>query len=121
MSNDVVHFEIIGTDPAALRAYYSDLFGWRTDDADAAPEVSDRGSYGFVSGAGLAGGIGGGSSSTPHAVMYVGVDDVEMALAKAESLGGTRVFGPALNPDGSVEVGQFRDPEGTLIGVAHPL
>jgi len=28
MPNQVVHFEIIGTDPARLRAYYRDLFGW---------------------------------------------------------------------------------------------
>ena len=121
MSNEVVHFEIIGTEPAALRRYYAELFGWRTDDADAATEVSDRGAYGFVSGAGVAGGIGGGPSFTPHTVVYVAVDDVEAALSHAERLGGTRVFGPSRNPDGSVEVGQFRDPEGNLVGVAHPL
>jgi predicted enzyme related to lactoylglutathione lyase len=42
--------------------------------------------------------------------------DVEAALAKAESLGGTRVFGPDEVTEG-VEIGQFLDPEGHVIGV----
>lgn len=28
MGQPVVHFEIIGSDPARLRGYYGDLFGW---------------------------------------------------------------------------------------------
>ena len=47
---------------------------------------------------------------------YIEVPDVEAALAKAESLGGTRVMGPAQIMD-TVELGQFTDPEGHLIGV----
>jgi predicted enzyme related to lactoylglutathione lyase len=47
----------------------------------------------------------------------VGVPDVEAALAKAESLGATRLFGPAPVPGTEVELGQFTDPEGHLIGV----
>ncbi len=31
MGQPVVHFEIIGTDPAKLRSYYGDLFGWEFD------------------------------------------------------------------------------------------
>ena len=38
-------------------------------------------------------------------------------MPRAEQLGGTRVMGPATSPSGLV-VGHFRDPEGTLIGVA---
>ena len=48
------------------------------------------------------------------------VDDVEAALAKAESLGGTRVMGPETIMD-SIVLGQFTDPEGHLIGVVKPL
>ena len=47
---------------------------------------------------------------------YVEVPDVEAALARAEELGGTRVMGPDEVPGGPV-LGQFRDPEGHLIGV----
>ena len=46
---------------------------------------------------------------------YIGVPDVEAALAKAESLGGTRIMGPKVMD--MVELGQFTDPEGHLIGV----
>lgn len=49
---------------------------------------------------------------------YVSVDDVEAALRKAESLGGTRRLGPVRSPDGNLVVGKFEDPEGHLIGVA---
>ena len=40
-------------------------------------------------------------------------------VQRAEDLGGTRVMGPVTSPDGLV-VGHFKDPEGTLIGVAGP-
>ena len=42
--------------------------------------------------------------------------EVEAALAKAESLGGTRVMGPETITD-QVELGQFTDLEGHLVGV----
>ena len=51
MGQPVVHFEIIGNDPAKLREYYGDLFGWEFRTGDAATEaVSQRGNYGFVDG-----------------------------------------------------------------------
>jgi uncharacterized protein len=51
MGQPVVHFEIIGTDPAKLRSYYAELFGWEFDTGDAATEaVSQPGNYGFVDG-----------------------------------------------------------------------
>ena len=126
MADAVVHFEIIGSDPGRLREYYGSLFGWQYAVGDTVSgSVSEPGNYGFVDGsttgdgAGLNGGVGGGNGFAPKAFFYVGVDDVEAALRKAEELGGTRVFGPEGNP-GSFVVGQFTDPEGNLIGVAGP-
>lgn len=52
-----------------------------------------------------------------HVTFYVGVSDVEAALAKAESLGGERVMGPHEVAEGTV-IGQFKDPEGHMVGVA---
>jgi len=49
---------------------------------------------------------------------YVGVPDVEAALRRAESLGGTRLMGPEHAPGGGLVVGHFADPEGNLVGVA---
>ncbi len=127
MGQPVVHFEIIGKDPNQLRTFFGDLFGWEFDtDAPVAGAVSEPGNYGFVDrnttgdGVGIPGGIGGGAGYETHAVFYVGVPDVETALWHAERLGGTRLMGPATNVNGGVVVGQFRDPEGNLIGVAGP-
>lgn len=122
MGQPVVHFEIIGSDPGRLRGYYGDLFGWTFQVGDTvAAEVSRPGEYGFVgeATAGLNGGVGGGEGHQPRALFYVGVPDVEAALRKAESLGGTRRMGPSGVP-GTLVVGQFTDPEGNLIGVAGP-
>jgi uncharacterized protein len=124
MAQPVVHFEVIGKDPDALRQYYGDLFGWTFDTpSPVAQEVSDPDAYGFIDlittddGTGIRGGIGGRETHDSHALFYVGVEDVEAALQRAESLGGTRVMGPARSPNGLV-VGHFKDPEGTLLGVA---
>jgi predicted enzyme related to lactoylglutathione lyase len=124
MPEPVVHFEVIGSNPDRLRDYYGELFGWTFDTpSPVAKEVSDPDSYGFVDlvtagdGTGIRGGIGGGAGYDSHAVFYVAVHDVEAALEHAERLGGTRVMGPATSPNGLV-VSHFKDPEGTLIGVA---
>jgi predicted enzyme related to lactoylglutathione lyase len=126
MPQPVVHFEVIGKDPDALRRYYSELFGWTFDTpSPVAKEVSDEDRYGFLElvaaedGSGIRGGIGGGEKYDSHAVFYVAVENVEAALTRAASLGGTPVMGPARSPNGLV-VGHFRDLEGTLIGVAGP-
>ncbi|MDT7725206.1 MAG: uncharacterized protein QOI21_1782 [Actinomycetota bacterium] len=123
MGNPVVHFEIIGSDPEKLRGYYLDLFGWEFHQGDAVTEaVSQPGNYGFVDGssAGINGGVGGGETYESRVLFYVGVPDVEAALKKAESLGGTRRLGPEPATGGEFAVGHFTDPEGHLIGVAGP-
>ena len=46
-------------------------------------------------GVGIGGGVGQGPEGySGHVTFYVGVPDVEEALAKAESLGGKRIMGP---------------------------
>jgi len=124
MSHPVVHFEVIGRNPQALRAFFGELFDWQFDTpSPVADEVSDADQYGFLDlvatadGTGIRGGVGGGPGRTPKALFYVAVDDVEAALQQAEQLGGTRLMGPATSPSGLV-VGHFTDPEGNLVGVA---
>ena len=118
MGQPVVHFEILGKDGPALRSYYADLFGWKFDNS--APmdygtvDGKDNGSEGNMS-------IGGGIGSAPegyggHVTFYVAVPDVEAALQKAETLGGSRMMGPETVMEG-IEIGQFSDPEGHLVGV----
>jgi predicted enzyme related to lactoylglutathione lyase len=118
MGNPVVHFEVIGADGPKLHAYFSELFGWEID-------ADNPTGYGLVTregninpeGIGIGGGIGGGPEGYGgHVTFYVEVPDVEAALAKAESLGGTRVMGPEKITEGIV-LGQFLDPEGHVIGL----
>ena len=127
MGQPVVHFEIIGNDPAKLRDYYGELFGWEFHTGDAVTDkVSQPGMYGFVDGSttgkgnGINGGIGGGQGHQPKVLFYVGVSDVEAALQKAESLGGKRLMGPEPASGGDFAAGHFIDPEGNVIGVAGP-
>jgi uncharacterized protein len=123
MPAPVVHFEITGTDPADLRRFFGELFGWEYERTPVASAVSDPDDYGFVDlmtaddGSGIRGGIGGGAGYPSHALFYVGVPDVAAALQQAERLGGTRRMGPETSPTGLV-VGHFTDPAGNLIGVA---
>ncbi len=124
MGQPVVHFEVIGKDPVKLRNYYGELFGWEFDTSSPVAEaVSEPANYGFTEGnttsdgSGIPGGVGGGPAYDSHVIFYVGVPDVEAALQKAETLGGTRLMGPARAPIGLV-VGHFTDPEGNLIGIA---
>jgi predicted enzyme related to lactoylglutathione lyase len=118
MGQPVVHFEIIGKDGAKLQQYYSELFGWEIN-------AENPMNYGIVvregnvnsDGAGIGGGVGTGPDGYDgHVTFYIEVPDVEAALAKAESLGGTRLMGPEQPMEG-LEVGLFTDPEGHTIGV----
>jgi predicted enzyme related to lactoylglutathione lyase len=118
MGQPVVHFEVIGKDGEKLRGFYSDLFGWEID-------ASNPMNYGIVQrdgnvtpeGVGIGGGVGTGPEGYPgHVTFYIEVPDVEAALVKAESLGGTRTMGPEKMTE-EVEIGLFTDPEGHLIGV----
>jgi uncharacterized protein len=123
MTQPVVHFEIIGSDPGRLRGYYGELFGWEFDTSGPVAEaVSQAGEYGFTEppteSPGIPGGVGGGTRHDPHVLFDVGVPDVEAALTEAERLGGTRRMGPETAPGGGLVVGHFTDPEGNLIGVA---
>jgi uncharacterized protein len=116
MGQAVVHFEVVGKDGAKLQRYYSEMFGW-TMNADNpmnyALVEAEEGSQGK----GVPGGIGQGPEGYGgHVTFYVEVPDVEASLAQAESLGGTRVMGPETIMD-DLTLGQFRDPEGNLIGL----
>ena len=118
MGQPVVHFEIIGKDAKSMQRYYSELFGWEID-------ADNPMNYGTVAregntnpdGIGIGGGIGAGPEGYEgHVTFYVEVPDVEAALAKAETLGGSRMMGPDKPMEG-LEIGLFNDPEGRTVGV----
>jgi predicted enzyme related to lactoylglutathione lyase len=118
MGQPVTHFEIMGKDAQKLQSYYSELFGWEFD-------ADNPMNYGLVprednlnaDGVGIGGGVGAAPEGYEgHVTFYVEVPDVEEALAKAESLGGTRMMGPDKVMEG-VEIGLFLDPERRTVGV----
>jgi hypothetical protein len=118
MGQPVVHFEVVAKDGEKLKSYYSDLFGWKI-------YSNNPMNYGLVTregnvnaeGVGIGGGVGTGPEGYDgHVTFYVEVPDVEAALAKAESLGGSRMMGPEQVMEG-LEIGLLNDPEGHVIGV----
>ncbi len=118
MGQPVVHFEVIGRDAKKLQSYYADLFGWEIDSDNPLNYGSvQRDGNVNADGVGIGGGIGAGPEGySGHVTFYVEVPDVEAALVKAESLGGSRTMGPEQMTEG-VEIGLFTDPEGHTIGV----
>ena len=99
-------FEVIGVDAVRSQAFYAELFGWTVG----------QGAYGQVA-AGIGGGIGAGGEAR-WVTVYASVADVEATLARAESLGATRLYGPN-QVDDHTETGAFRDPAGNVFGVYH--
>ena len=120
MGQPVVHFEIIGNDGDKLRSYYSELFGWEFGDTIGPTNyaVVPRDGNTNTDGVGIGGGVGTGPEGYGgHVTFYVEVPDVEAALAKAESLGGTRTMGPHKMSEPEIEIALFTDPEGHTIGL----
>ena len=110
----VVHFEIMGKDGEALSSFYSDLFGWRID-------ADNPMKYGIVprednlnpEGIGIGGGVGQAPAGYQgHVTVYVEVPDVEAALARAKSLGGSPDDGSG-NGDGGPRDRPLHRPRGS--------
>jgi uncharacterized protein len=118
MGQPVVHFEIIGNDAEKLRGYYAELFGWEFNADNPMNYGSvDREANTNADGIGIGGGIGPAPEGYDgHVTFYIEVPDVEASLAKAESLGGSRMMGPEKVMEG-IEIGLFNDPEGRTVGV----
>jgi predicted enzyme related to lactoylglutathione lyase len=128
----VVQFEITGSNGAALKRFYSGLFGWESDQRT---RTTPNFSRTLSKETGLAGAIADSWDGGPGQVtVFVDVADLEATLVGAEELGG-RVLPTAPRQGGPVEArGQYydvpargmrfayvADPEGHVIGVAQGL
>ena len=112
MAHPVIHAEIRSHDPDATRAFFADLFGWTySDGAFPGYTFADTGDT-----AALPTAIGPLQGGEDAALFFVGVDDVEATLARAEELGG-RIVQPAQQVPG-VTFGVFADMQGHVVGVA---
>lgn len=117
MGAPVVHFEIIGKDAPALRAFYRDAFGWNVGDRVGGAGITDYTLVETGGGTGIAGGIGAAPEGYDgHVTFYIQVPDVALALEAVERRGGTKMMGPSEVRGGPV-IGLFEDPEGHVIGL----
>ena len=110
----IVHIEIPASNIQAAGKFYADLFGWKTEDI---PEMSY---VTFQAPPGPGGGFtpveGPMGVKAGEVLIYVGTDDIEASLARAESLGGKTVVPKSEIP----QVGYFAvlsDPTGNRIGL----
>jgi uncharacterized protein len=112
MAHPVIHAEIRSGDPDAARTFYAELFGW-TYSEGAFPGYTfvDTGADGAIPTA--IGPLQGGAEAV---LFFVGVEDVEATLARAEQLGG-KTIQPAQQVPG-VTFGVFADAQGHHVGVA---
>jgi uncharacterized protein len=112
MAHPVIHAEIRSADPDATRAFFADLFGWTySDGAFPGYTFVDTGVEGAIATA-----IGPLQEGNDAAIFFVGVQDVDATLARAEELGG-RIVQPTQQVPG-VSYGVFADAQGHLVGVA---
>ena len=113
MAHPVIHAEIRSADPDATRKFFGDLFGWKVASEGAFP------GYTFID-TGVEGGtfvaISPRQSAEDEVLFFVGVEDVDATLAKAEELGGT-ITQPAQQVPGT-SFGVFADAQGHKVGVA---
>jgi predicted enzyme related to lactoylglutathione lyase len=107
--------ELMTTDAAAAKEFYTKLFGWTTEDMSVAPGMN----YTVIKVAGN--GVGGimampqgPECMPPHWATYVTVDNVDAVAKNAQQLGGKVLMGPRDIPT----VGRFcviQDPQGAVI------
>lgn len=114
MKHTIVHFELPADDVARAKAFYEALFGWTIE------PVPGMGDYHGVVTSDSASDIHGGMMARQNPghvfVTYVSTDSVDESLAKAIALGATEMM-PKMPVPGMGWFAQFRDPEGTIMGL----
>jgi predicted enzyme related to lactoylglutathione lyase len=115
-SHPIVHIEFSAKDREATSQFYTDLFGWKVEQM---PEMNYAS---FEPGEGVGGGFNPVSDSNPAGtvVVYVGTDDIEASLAKAETLGG-KLIAPKMEIPGMGWFALFADPTGNTVGLFKEL
>jgi uncharacterized protein len=111
----IVHFEIPANDTAKLSKFYADTFGWTFKNANM-PGME----YWMVSTGPARRSVGGGMykkmGPTDGPRNYVGVDNIDFAIATFKANGGTEVVAKQEVPGmGWSFIGA--DPEGNLVGI----
>ncbi len=100
----IVFFDIAGPDMARLKAFYADNFGWNIA------------ASGGISTPGLPGTL---RQDPPEKIIYIGVGDLDAAIAKVKASGGTIETPKLPTPTGETFV-LIRDPAGNRMGMVQP-
>jgi len=112
-------YDLVTTDVAAAKAFYTEVFGWKTAEWDESEQ------YTHLQAAGAPAPFGGmmtlpdtakAMGAPPHWLAYVDVHDVAATAKRAEALGG-KVHQP---PTDIPKTGQFAviaDPQGAALGI----
>ena len=116
MAHPVVHAEIRSSDPDATRSFFGELFGWTYPTEGAFP------GYTFVDTGvpdALYTAISPLQGDSDLVTFFVGVEDIEAAIATAVDLGGQVVQKPVSVP--GVLFGLIADPQGHIVGLAQQV
>lgn len=113
-----VYHDLMTPDPAAARAFYAALLGWRctprdvggTEYTDVA--VADRAFGGMIA-------LDPAHGVPPHWTGYVAVDDVAAAVARVRAAGGTVYVDTHAIPDGTGQFAVIADPAGATVSMVH--
>ncbi|MFE3445152.1 VOC family protein [Nocardia sp. NPDC059180] len=120
MTGRVVHFEIPYDDGDRARDFYREAFGWQVNEVpDMDYTLVMTGPLGADGMSSEPGYINGGLTRRGQVtapVVTVDVDDIDGALAKIQTLGGTTV-GPKFAVGEMGFAAYFADPEGNLVGL----
>ena len=114
MANPFVHVELNTTDVAGAKSFYGNLFGWKLQDVP----IPD-GAYTIIE---VGEGTGGGLMKHPIPgapstwLAYVLVDDVQVATARAKSLGAT-ILKDVTEVPGRGWFSLISDPTGAALGL----
>jgi predicted enzyme related to lactoylglutathione lyase len=105
--------ELASPDLDGSTAFYSGLFGWTVAPFEGSPTPY----LSIENGEANNGGIRELSSPgvPPHWLVYFGVEDIDVALAKVEQLGGTKIFGP--QDIQIAKIAAVRDPQGAVFAL----
>jgi predicted enzyme related to lactoylglutathione lyase len=125
MAGQPIWYELMAADPKAVIPFYRAVLGWEIDpEGQAMPSGSEYRMIHRADG-GTAGGVltltadMGNGGAQPGWLPYFYVDDVDEALAKAESLG-ARTWMPATSMEGVGRMAMLADPQGAPFYLMKP-
>ena len=117
MANKIVHFELMGPDGDAQKAFYESLFDWQLD---AVPGFDSYYTVDKDTVGGVGGAVGQGPEEGPsYLTVYIEVDSIDDHLERIQAAGGQTITPRTVIP-GVVVFAMFTDPAGNVVGLVEP-